>query len=59
MQHSHWIIQREIVGPKGQKNCLNLNQVFNIWGMINRRYLDFEELQIALETLNKCPKGKI
>lgn len=62
MRCPQWVIQGEIVGPKVQKNCLNLKKselrVFDIWDLGSHRYLDFHEIPEALAKLNEHPEGR-
>jgi len=63
MKYPQWVIQGELVGSKVQKkNRLELEKaelrVFNIWDMGSHRYLDFQEMQGALENLNEHSEGE-
>lgn len=62
MKHPQWVIQGELVGPKVQKNHLELKKaelrVFNIWDTGSHRYLEFQEMQEALENLNEHSEGE-
>jgi RNA ligase (TIGR02306 family) len=56
MKGSNYALQGELVGPKIQGNWYNLNDyaifIFDVYDIVNRRYLDFMKYREYCEGLN-------
>lgn len=62
LKNTPFIVQGEMIGPKIQGNPLQLNdpelRVFNVYNILEHRYLQFDELVQALDNLNSTVTGQ-